>query len=290
MGKEKKKSLGIKTTRYFTKTCTKCKFEYPNWFTNCPKCGAAWDSVEAEKTTGAKEALKKTIKIVVKITEEDFNNTLERVKLIFSADQGRSWYQMEMDNQLDFFIAEITDVPIGSDIIYYIEVILIHGEQIIENNEGNYFHYKVGVPIEDLEKDQQISKGKIVNHTNEQQNNAANQYNEVLEDFNISKTQITNDLVQKPPKPQPEYFKPKSELNANSKKEMIENSTGISQIFINKPNIQPSQHPKEYSVEDNITIFGRLQTKIDPNLKICPHCNSKIKKIWSTCPICGKDL
>ena len=87
MGKEKKKSLGIKTTRYFTKTCTKCKFEYPNWFTNCPKCGAAWDSVEAEKTTGAKEALKKTIKIIVKITEEDFNNTLERVKLIFSADQ-----------------------------------------------------------------------------------------------------------------------------------------------------------------------------------------------------------
>jgi len=290
MGKEKKKSLGIKTTRYFTKTCTKCKFEYPNWFTNCPKCGAAWDSVESEKTTGAKEALKKTIKIVVKITEEDFNNALERVKLIFSADQGRSWYQMEMDNQLDFFIAEITDVPVGSVIIYYIEVILIHGEKIIENNEGKYFHYKVGVPIEDLEKDQQISNGKIVNHANKQLHRAVNEYNEVLEDFNISKTQITNDLAQKPPKPQPEYFKPKPELNANSKKEMIDSSTGISQIFINKPNLQPSQDPKEYNIEDNITIFGRLQTKIDPNLKICPHCNSKIKKIWSTCPICGKDL
>ena len=289
MGK-KKKSLGIKTTRYFTKTCTKCKFEYPNWFTNCPKCGAAWDSVEAEKTTGATEALKKTIKIVVKITEEDFNNTLERVKLIFSADQGRSWYQMEMENQLDFFIAEITDVPVGSDIIYYIEVILIHGEQVIENNEGNYFHYKVGLPIEDLEKDQQISKGKIVNHAKKQLNKSVNEYNEVLEDFTLSKTQITNDLVQKPPKPQPEYFKPKSESNANSKKEMIDNSTEISQIFINKPSIQPSQHPKEYSAEDNITIFGRLQTKIDPDLKLCPYCNSKIKKIWSTCPICGKNL
>ena len=176
MGKEKKKSLGIKTTRYFTKTCTKCKVEYPNWFTNCPKCGAAWDSVEAEKITSIKEALKKTIKIVVKITEEDFNNALERVKLIFSADQGRSWYQMEMENQLDFFIAEITDVPVGSVIIYYIEVILIHGEQIIENNEGNYFHYKVGVPIEDLEKDQQISKGKIVNHAKKQLNKAVKHY------------------------------------------------------------------------------------------------------------------
>ena len=290
MGKEKKKSLGIKTTRYFTKTCTKCKFEYPNWFTNCPKCGVAWDSAEAEKTDSAKEALKKTIKIVVKITEEDFNNTLERVKLIFSADQGRSWYQMEMENQLDFFIAEITDVPVGSDIIYYIEVILIHGEQVIENNEGNYFHYKVGLPIEDLEKDQQISKGKIVNHAKKQLNKPVNEYNEVLEDFTLSKTQITNDLVQKPPKTQPEYFKPKSESIANSKKELIDSSTGISQIFINKPSLQPSQHPKEYSAEDNITIFGKLQTKIDPNLKICPHCNSKIKKIWSTCPICGKNL
>lgn len=290
MGKEKKKSLGIKTTRYFTKTCTKCKFEYPNWFTNCPKCGAAWDSVEAEKTTAAMDTLKKTIKIIVKITEEDFNNTLERVKLIFSADQGRSWYQMEMENQLDFFIAEITDVPVGSVIIYYIEVILIHGEQIIENNEGNYFHYEVGVPIEDLEKEQQISKGKIVNHAKKQLNKAVNEYNEVLEDFTISKTQITNDLNQKPPKPQPEYFKPKSESNAYSKKEMIDNSTGISQIFIHKPSMQPSQHPKEYSAEDSITIFGRLQTKIDPNLKICPHCNSKIKKIWSTCPICGKNI
>ena len=197
---------------------------------------------------------------------------------------------MEMENQLDFFIAEITDVPVGSDIIYYIEVILIHGEQVIENNEGNYFHYKVGLPIEDLEKDQQISKGKIENHAKKQLNKSVNEYNEVLEDFTLLKTQITNDLVQKPPKPQPEYFKPKSESNANSKKEMIDNSTEISQIFINKPSIQPSQHPKEYSAEDNITIFGRLQTKIDPDLKLCPYCNSKIKKIWSTCPICGKNL
>ena len=290
MGKEKKKTLGIKTTRYFTKTCTKCNFEYPNWFTNCPKCGAAWDSLEAEKTTGAKETLKKTIKIVVKITEEDFNNTLERVKLIFSADQGRSWYQMEMENQLDYYIAEITDVPVGSDIIYYIEVILIHGEQIIENNEGNYFHYKVGLPIEDLEKEQQISKRKIVNHAKEQLNNAVNDYNEVLDDLTISKTQITNNLVQKQPKPQAEYFKPKLESIANSKKEMVDISTGISQNLINKPSMQPSQHPKEYNIEDNITIFGKLQTKIDPELKICIHCKSKIKKIWSTCPICGKNL
>ena len=38
------------------------------------------------------------------------------------------------------------------------------------------------------------------------------------------------------------------------------------------------------------TIFGTPQTKIDPDLKVCSYCNSKIKKMWSTCPICGKDL
>ena len=87
MGKEKK-TLGIKTTRYFTKNCSKCDFEYPNWFTNCPKCGAAWDDSEIIPAT--KEAHKKTIKIVVKITEEDFNKAISYVNLIFSADQGRS--------------------------------------------------------------------------------------------------------------------------------------------------------------------------------------------------------
>ena len=41
---------------------------------------------------------------------------------------------------------------------------------------------------------------------------------------------------------------------------------------------------------DDSTIFGKPQTKIDPELKVCVHCNSKIKKMWSTCPICGKNI
>ncbi|MFW9987140.1 MAG: hypothetical protein ACFFC3_00625, partial [Candidatus Odinarchaeota archaeon] len=121
MGKEKK-VLGIKTTRYFTKSCSKCSFEYPNWFTNCPKCGTAWDDSEVIATH--KEAHKKTIKIVVKITEEDFNKSISYVNLIFSADQGKSWYQMVMEAKLDYYIAEIVEVPVGSVIIYYIEVYL----------------------------------------------------------------------------------------------------------------------------------------------------------------------
>ena len=246
MGKEKKKKFGIKTTRYFTKNCTNCMFEYPNWFTNCPKCGTAWDAAKAEEALGQKGILKKTIKIVVKITEDDFNNTLERVLLIFSADRGKSWYRMQMEHELDYFIAEIAEVPMGSIIIYYIEVLLAHGEVIIENNEGNYFHYEVGIPIEESEGDRRFSK----------QDTVKSEYNEPPD--------LTNNSIPKP----------NIKLNNN----------------LSEPSIQPPPQPIPYRETDNLTIFGKLQTQIDPDLKICPYCNSKIKKLWSTCPICGKNL
>ena len=246
MGKEKKKKFGIKTTRYFTKNCTNCMFEYPNWFTNCPKCGTAWDAAKAEEALGQKGILKKTIKIVVKITEDDFNNTLERVLLIFSADRGKSWYRLQMEHELDYFIAEIAEVPMGSIIIYYIEVLLAHGEVVIENNEGNYFHYEVGIPIEESEGDRRFSK----------QDTVKSEYNEPPD--------LTNNSIPKP----------NIKLNNN----------------LSEPSIQPPPQPIPYREEDNLTIFGKLQTQIDPDLKICPYCNSKIKKLWSTCPICGKNL
>ena len=258
MGKDKKKTFGIKTTRYFTKNCTTCMFEYPNWFTNCPKCGTAWDATKAEEASGQKGILKKTIKIVVKITEDDFNNTLERVLLIFSADRGKSWYRLQMEHELDYFIAEIAEVPMGSIIIYYIEVLLAHGEIVIENNEGNYFYYEVGIPIEESEGKRQFSREESVK----------SEYNEPANLINNSTPE------------------PNMKLNEN----LSEPSIPPSEIYINNKDIQPPQQPKSYRLEDNLTIFGKLQTQIDPDLKICPYCNSKIKKLWSTCPICGKNL
>ncbi len=258
MGKEKKKTLGIKTTRYFTKSCTNCMFEYPNWFTNCPKCGGAWDAAKAEEALGRKETFKKTIKIVVKITEEDFNNTLERVQLIFSADRGKSWYRLKMEHELDYFIAEIADVPMGSIIIYYIEVLLAHGEVVIENNEGKYFHYEVGIPIEESQADRRIS----------QEATTPSEYNESPE--------VGNTSIEEP--------------NLKIQENLLDSSVLPSQIRVTNTNIQPPQQPKMYNIEDNVTIFGKLQTQKDPDLKICPYCNSKIKKLWSTCPICGKNI
>ena len=63
-----------------------------------------------------------------------------------------------MEHELDYFIAEIADVPMGSIIIYYIEVLLAHGEVVTENNEGKYFHYEVGIPIEESQADRRISQ------------------------------------------------------------------------------------------------------------------------------------
>ena len=268
MAKDKKKSIGIKTTRYFTKTCSKCKFEYPNWFTNCPKCGVAWDEEANEIETIIGEVPKKTIKIVVKITEEDFDESIENIKLIFTVDQGNNWYQMNMESKEEYFIVEITDVPIGSIIIYYIEVNLVNDEKVIENNEGNYYNYKVGRTIEReneikqndsfkpdrlLEKPLPLENGIPISQTNE--------YNKsgIAEKIN--------------------YFKPGEKQP-------------IKFVSFDKPQkfIAPTQIPKHYQPEDNSTIFGKPQTEIDPNLKLCRYCKSKIKKDWSTCPICGKDI
>jgi len=257
MGKEKK-TLGIKTTRYFTKNCSKCSFEYPNWFTNCPKCGAAWDDSEVIPTR--KEAYKKTIKIVVKITEEDFNKSISYVNLIFSADQGKSWYQMVMEAKLDYYIAEIAEVPVGSVIIYYIEVYLEDGEKVIENNEGKYFFYKVGVPIGESEKIPQKQESDDLNKR-------------------IKESSI---------KPQ-KYQKPSVEIpkqNFFVSREMLEQSTLVPHEEIK---ISEQKNSIDYRSNES-TIFGKPQTKIDPELKVCVHCNSKIKKMWSTCPICGKTL
>ena len=255
---KEKKTLGIKTTRYFTKNCSKCNFEYPNWFTNCPKCGAAWDDTEI--TTSSKEALKKTIKIVVKITEETFNKAILSVNLIFSADQGKSWYQMNMESKLDYYIAEIAEVPIGSTIIYYVDVYLEDGERIIENNDNKYFFYKVGIPLEENEPETPKPERNVL-------------------EKNIAETPI---------KPQ-QYVKPPAELppeKTHVTREMLEKSTTLPQNTITSPDINlPSEYTK---VEP--TIFGKPQTQIDPELKVCIHCKSKIKRMWSVCPICGKSI
>lgn len=254
MGKKKKEpKLGIKTARYFTKNCSNCNFEYPNWFVNCPKCGAAWDNVSHTSSSATAPEVapnKKNIKIVVKVTEEDFNEAIDHVVLIFSADKGKAWYQMKMDTKMDYFIAEIAEVPIGSVIIYYIEVFLESGEKVIENNEGKFFYYEVGIPIEKVTEEPPKTEAKAIQDNVAATPPAPQEY--------------------KMPAPQPVRAQPKQESNE-----------GVA-IF--------SAPQKKVQDDGGVTIFGKPQINVDPDLKTCPNCNSKIKKMWSTCPICGKKV
>ncbi|MHA1985843.1 MAG: hypothetical protein ACW98D_04295 [Promethearchaeota archaeon] len=259
MGKDKK-ALGIKTTRYFTKNCSKCGFEYPNWFTNCPKCGSAWDELEAKAISPSTEAQKKKIKIVVKITEEDFNRAILNVNLIFSVDEGKSWYQMLMNSTTDYYIAEIAEIPAGSVVIYYIEVYLENGETVIENNDNKYFYYKVGVSVGEPEEkssdlERKTLKGKIKETEIKPQ-----QYAKVPEIPQEQPPHLTREIIP------PAMETPQEPIKSND--------------------VDKSPQP----LSNNLTIFGKPQTRIDPDLKICTYCNSKIKKMWSTCPICGKNL
>ena len=167
---------------------------------------------------------------------------------------------MEMESKLDYYIAEITEVPFGSIIIYYVEVYLVDGEKIIENNDNKYFFYKVGVPVDE-------TKSKT-----------PKQEQKILED-NIKEAPITPQKYNKSPVELPTQ-------KAHVTREMVEKSTIVPQEQTKSPVVKSSTEYK--SVEP--TIFGRPQTQIDPELKVCIHCKSKIKRMWSICPICGKEL
>ncbi|MFO8019434.1 MAG: hypothetical protein R6U96_12445 [Promethearchaeia archaeon] len=249
MGKEKPK-LKVKTSRYFTKACNKCKKEYPNWFTNCPYCGTPWhaESTQENRVLQQKEKKKKkTIKIVVKIAEDDFDEGIVKVQLIFSADKGQSWYKLDMDSKRDYYIAEIAEVPIHSVIIYYMEVFLENGEKIIENNEGQYYFYEVGGPIKKEPERKPSLESKPVQRSHE---NLQTQKSEYQEEPGRESTQSN------------------------------EQSTTQEMKTVSNPQTQ----------KQTKTIFGTPQVKKETNLKVCPYCDSKIKKMWQTCPICGNKI
>jgi hypothetical protein len=173
---------------------------------------------------------------------------------------------MNMENKQDYFLSEIADVPTGVVIIYYIQVYLETGEIIVENNEGKYFFYKVGAPIEFSEEpNKSIMPDTLVydNLTPTVTSNNKAEYQEAKDNVPLNM----------------QYYKHNKETISSDSKSQSTPSR-----------IQPPKVPEEYHFDKNRTIFGLPQMEIDPDLKVCPYCNSKIKKMWSICPICGKNL
>jgi hypothetical protein len=145
-------------------------------------------------------------------------------------------------------------------VIYFIEVYLKSGEKVIENNEGNYFHYTVGVPLEE----------------------PPSFYKQEPSLTNKESDEEKRDDAALGTAPGRKYFKPRDSKYEKGEKKLLPPKT--------LPQIKFSNQAKNYEDIDKTTIFGTPQTQVDPELKTCPHCNSRIKKMWSTCPICGKPI
>jgi len=290
--KQEKPPRRIKTSRYWTKNCSSCGFDYPNWFTTCPKCGAPWVK-PADEITEAVEELpaKKTIKIVVKITDESEDNPIISVFLIFTADGGHSWFKVQMEKKQDYYISEIDEMPIGSDVIYYIEAEDASGEKILENNEGEYFFYHVGpqTPEEQkaLERQAQLIENPsettnipfLIEKSGQQTPAGQKSSPFLLEQSEDTETQES--IKASEPAKSSSQPKPKSEKKMDLFQDIKDKLPKTPQPYESKP-ITPAANK-----EEELTIFGKPHTKREEDLKFCPSCKSKIKKLWTTCPICG---
>jgi len=326
--KKDKQSKKIKTSRYWTKTCSnpQCNFEYPNWFTVCPKCHTPWTittSVSSDQLE--KIPSKKTIKIVVKITDETPENPVSEVRLGFTADGGNSWYQVPMEKHQDYYISEIEEMPLGSKVIYYIEAEDALGEIFTENNDGKYFSYyvesqpTVAPSVQEAQKQAlpfpPVSEIPEKPFLIESQSTIKQNYSKIIDTLEKKSQQILSEkqIPIKPPeqevgsqvKPLPQTAQIPKRVRQLPSIEIPQKGSRLQPVKVppkgsplqpikapQKP-IQPrqeifQQEPQQPKIrEDEMTIFGRPQRKIDENLKVCPNCESKIKKLWTTCPICG---
>ncbi|TFG21399.1 MAG: hypothetical protein EU530_00150 [Promethearchaeota archaeon] len=247
----------IKTTRYWTRKCPNCTFEYPNWFTVCPKCHASWKgeggisvsetSATSEQPTQPQQPVtekEKTIKIIAQLTEDDVR--ISKLTLFFSADNGISWFQMDMIREADYFAADIMNVPINSTIVYYLKGIDENNLEFTEDNSQNYYYYHVTESVE-------------------------------------SELPETQPPVTAPTKSAAPYMNQPSAETLSPVQKLLTPHRFQHELDI--PPVPPKQgsNPPQSGV-----VFTPLdQVQRDANLKLCMNCKSKIKSDWGICPICG---
>lgn len=283
----------IKTSRYWTKSCNNCGLEYPNWFTSCPKCKTQW----VKPTSAAAEVItqlpaRKTIKIVVKITDESIDNPIVEVNLIFTADGGHSWFKVPMEKKQDYYISEVEEMPLGSDVIYYIEAQDTTGDIIVENNDGEYFYYHVGpqTPEEQAALERQVqllenpsaSQSKPFLLEKREKTPAPSEAN--TPNYTIKKPIApTQSMHPMDTGPKPATKSTKHGAQSGLLEELKQKMPRTPQPYEGKPD-----RPATINSADDLTIFGKPQTQVEDDLKICSNCQSKIKSLWTSCPICGQ--
>ncbi|MBD3350912.1 MAG: hypothetical protein GF364_05440 [Candidatus Lokiarchaeota archaeon] len=254
MAKKKKKKKKIKTSRYWTRKCEHCGFEFPNWFVQCPKCKRTWGSSEEEevvekpkqtkKVSPAEKELK-TVKIITQVAEDEARIT--SLTLYFSGDNGISWFQMPMKREQDYFLAEIQNVPSQSTIIYYLKGVDENGNEFMEDNDGEFFYYHV---VDDMADESELGAPEIAKEAEYDQASTPKEIEE----------KIAEDIEEEEEEP----------------------------VQIEGPKFE---QPEQYNPLTSGVKFTPLQNiKRDKNLRECPNCKSKIKKDWSACPICGYKL
>ncbi len=247
----------IKTTRYWTRKCPNCTFEYPNWFTTCPRCHASWKgeggiSVSETDSTPMpttqiqdfQAEKEKTIKIIAQLTEDDVR--ISKLTLFFSADNGISWFQMDMVREGDYFAADILNVPINSTIVYYLKGVDENNMEFTEDNNQNYYYYQV---TENLEHEIPESPPPVTAPSD-------------------SPTLYTSQPASTPQKP----FSQQHELDIPP---------------VPPKQATPQATDRSTSTQNGVIFTPLDQVQRDANLKICPNCKSKIKVDWGICPICG---
>ncbi len=250
----------IKTTRYWTRKCPNCTFEYPNWFTVCPKCHASWKGeggISISETTATPQQIaqpqeieiekEKTIKIIAQLTEDDVK--ISKLTLFFSADNGISWFQMDMLREGDYFAADILNVPINSTIVYYLKGIDENNMEFTEDNNQNYYYYQVTESVEP----------------------------ELPE---------TRPPVAKPTE-SPAPYMSQSSTKSRPAAQNIPAQQYELEISPVPPKQQPNPPQTDTSTPSGVVFTPLDQVQRDANLKICPNCKSKIKSDWGICPICG---
>jgi len=257
----------IKTTRYWTRRCSNCNFEYPNWFTVCPKCKSDWKGeggiIISETSAPASKPIvsqppepekEKTIKIIAQLTEEDVK--ILKLTLFFSADNGISWFQMDMKREGDYFAADILNVPINSTIVYYLKGIDENNMEFTEDNNQNFYYYHVSESVEsDTPQTSPPAAKPIESPTPYKSSSSSIPYR--VQNLPTQSTYKTNHDMDIPPVPQ--RSQPRS----------------------------PIQSPNQESPKSGVIFTPLDQVQRDANLKICPNCKSKIKVDWGICPICG---